>query len=438
MPKLSPSAVPAYRRHKQSGQAVVTLNGRDHLLGKHDSAPSRAEYDRLIAEWFAGGRQLPREGVLDLNIAELVAKFWTHAQTYYVDAKGSPTSEQSTLQQAMNPLLKLYRNLPAREFSPLKLKAVRETMITADWGRGHINKQICRIRQLFKWGASNELVPASVHHGLAAVEGLRINRSAARESRPVQPVPDGILAETLPHLSATIRDMVDLQLVTAMRPGEVCVMRGVDIDTTGKLWIYKPEHHKTQHHGHERTVYLGKRAQEIIGRYLKSNLQAYLFSPVEAEAERRRKQHEQRLKNGTPLSCGNTPGSNRKKKPKRTVGEKYDVAGYRRAIARACERAFKLPEDLLEPVTPNQKAEATAAGRMAPEAIATRRTARKAWRTDHTWHPHQLRHNAATRLRKTYGLEAAQVILGHKTLSVTQIYAEKNVAAAQKIMGEVG
>jgi integrase len=54
------------------------------------------------------------------------------------------------------------------------------------------------------------------------------------------------------------------------------------------------------------------------------------------------------------------------------------------------------------------------------------------------WTPHQLRHTAATRLREQYGLEAAQVILGHKTLSVTEIYAEKNVAAAQRIMGEVG
>ena len=67
-----------------------------------------------------------------------------------------------------------------------------------------------------------------------------------------------------------------------------------------------------------------------------------------------------------------------------------------------------------------------------------RREARKAWRAAHVWAPNQLRHNAGTRLRKEYGLEAAQVILGHKTLAVTQVYAEKNVAAAQKIMAEVG
>jgi site-specific recombinase XerC len=54
------------------------------------------------------------------------------------------------------------------------------------------------------------------------------------------------------------------------------------------------------------------------------------------------------------------------------------------------------------------------------------------------WHPHQLRHTAATELRKTHGLEAAQVILGHRTLTVTQVYAEKNVAAAMSIMAAVG
>jgi site-specific recombinase XerC len=54
------------------------------------------------------------------------------------------------------------------------------------------------------------------------------------------------------------------------------------------------------------------------------------------------------------------------------------------------------------------------------------------------WHPHQLRHNAGTKLRKEYGLEAAQVILGHRTLTVTQVYAERNVEAAQRIMLQVG
>ena len=53
MPKLKEGQLPKYRLHKQSGQAIVTLGGRDFLLGKHGSAASRQEYRRLTAEWLA-------------------------------------------------------------------------------------------------------------------------------------------------------------------------------------------------------------------------------------------------------------------------------------------------------------------------------------------------------------------------------------------------
>jgi hypothetical protein len=60
--------VPSYRRHKPTGQAVVTLNGKDHYLGKWNTAASRAEYGRVTGEWLAGGRCLP-EAAADLIVA---------------------------------------------------------------------------------------------------------------------------------------------------------------------------------------------------------------------------------------------------------------------------------------------------------------------------------------------------------------------------------
>ena len=48
--------IPSYRRHKPSGRAVVTLNGRDRYLGPWNSATSKAEYERLIGEWLSNGR----------------------------------------------------------------------------------------------------------------------------------------------------------------------------------------------------------------------------------------------------------------------------------------------------------------------------------------------------------------------------------------------
>ena len=52
MPKLR-FQLPSYRRHKVSGQAIVTLNGKDHCLGAWQSKRSNAEYKRLLGEWMA-------------------------------------------------------------------------------------------------------------------------------------------------------------------------------------------------------------------------------------------------------------------------------------------------------------------------------------------------------------------------------------------------
>lgn len=62
---------PRYRLHRPSGHAVVTLDGRDVYLGKRGAPESRAEYDRLIAEWLINGRRLP-PSTRDLTVSELV------------------------------------------------------------------------------------------------------------------------------------------------------------------------------------------------------------------------------------------------------------------------------------------------------------------------------------------------------------------------------
>ena len=54
------------------------------------------------------------------------------------------------------------------------------------------------------------------------------------------------------------------------------------------------------------------------------------------------------------------------------------------------------------------------------------------------WHPNQLRHTFATEVRQAYGLEAAQVLLGHARADVTQVYAERDLALAVRVATEVG
>ncbi len=54
------------------------------------------------------------------------------------------------------------------------------------------------------------------------------------------------------------------------------------------------------------------------------------------------------------------------------------------------------------------------------------------------WHPHQLRHNAATALRREHGIETARIILGHRSPAITEVYAEVDHARAISVMAEVG
>ncbi|MDC0935463.1 tyrosine-type recombinase/integrase [Pirellulales bacterium] len=60
------------------------------------------------------------------------------------------------------------------------------------------------------------------------------------------------------------------------------------------------------------------------------------------------------------------------------------------------------------------------------------------WQSEHRWSPNQLRHTAGTAICKRFGLEAAQVILGHSNANVTQVYAERDLDKAVAVAREVG
>ena len=74
--------LPKYRKHKRSGQAIVTLSGKDFYLGPHGTKASKLEYDRLIGEWLANGRQLPSQNRYEdeYKVAQLCLAYWQHTK----------------------------------------------------------------------------------------------------------------------------------------------------------------------------------------------------------------------------------------------------------------------------------------------------------------------------------------------------------------------
>lgn len=427
---MSTEKTPSYRHHRASGQAVVTLNGKVHYLGKHETPDSRERYDRLVGEWLSAGRTLRAQH--KSSVAEMVAAYWRHAQTYY-SRDGHCTQELDRIRVALRPLRELYGATPAEEFGPLAFKAVRQVWINDDLARPTINHYAGVMRRLFKWAASEELVPASVHHGLTSVDGLRKGRCNVREPRKIKPVADAWIDAVLPHVSRQAAAMIRLQRCTGMRSGEVVIMRGIDLDMTGEMWEYTPQRHKTELHGVERKIMLGPKAQEIIRPFLKKDLQAPLFSAKEAELERRMARH---LSRKTPHSCGNRPGTNRRRRPARPPQDRYTTASYARAVVRGCDLAFPPPPPLGRLVLANGRRETIAAWRK--RLTDSQKREWQAWRRKHRWHPHQLRHSYATEVRKRYGLEVARVMLGHTKVATSEIYAERDAGVALKIAKDVG
>jgi integrase len=429
MPRRSKD--PSYRLHKQSGQAVVTLpdglgGRRDVLLGPYNSPESRADYYRVLAEWRVGGCRLLEKAPAGLSVNELALAYWRHVEGYYVK-DGKPTSEQDTIRQALRYVTRLYGHTPAQEFGPKALKAGREEMVRhpitrtvkvgdPETGRGreetrtlrqglarrYINKQVGRIRRMFAWAVEQELLPVTVHQALLRVSGLKKGKGEAREKPRVKPVPEAFIEATLPHVPAVVRAMVEVQLLAGCRPQDVVNLRALDLDMSGPVWEYRPARYKTEHRNEdgdpdrERVVYLGPKAQAVLRPYLTCDLTAYLFSPKRSEAERLAAKRGARKTKLWPSHVKHQQ-KRRQGRPRAALRDGYDVASYRRAIRRACLKAGV-------PV----------------------------------WSPLQLRHARGTEIRKRYGLEASQAVLGHAELGVTQVYAEVDRETARRVMAEIG
>jgi integrase len=410
---------PKYRRHKAKNLAVVTLAGREIYLGRYGSESSKQEYRRLIAEWMQTGCIVRANEHEEISIIEVIAAYLKFAINYY-RKDGQVTREYGLIAECCKFVKSHYGRKPATEFGPVALKAVRQAMIDASHSQKYINKNIQRIRRMFRWAAGEEIISASIPQTLQMVTGLRKGRTAARETDPILPVSDEVVSRTIQHVPAVIRDMIRLQRLTGMRPQEVCMMRPTDIDRSGDIWIYRPHSHKTNHLERDRLVLLGKRAQQVLQRYLTRHPSLHCFRPVDSEKARRAAQHASRM---TPLSCGNIPGSNIKTKPRRAPGECYDCDSYRRAIHRGCDRAF-----------PHPRWHHCKRKELSPSELVELRT----WQSAHRWSPNRLRHSAATDIRRQFGLEAAQIILGHSAADVTQVYAERDLNKGMEVARVIG
>ena len=410
--KTAPADLPPYRLHRARNAACVDLfdaetgHRRRVYLGKHGAPESHRKYLDVIREWEDAGRVLdgvakptkpkPTAAAPGETVGALLLEYWKHEK-----ARRGVGDERAMggHDYAVRTALRVCRRIAGRDrvdrFGPLRLQEVREAMVAKGWTRSVVNRSVGFIVMAFRWGVTQERVPAEKLTALQAVRGLRAGEMGVPEGKPRKPVPVAHVEQTKPFLPSTVRAVVELALLTGARCGELLAMRPRDLDTTGTAWVYTPPSHKTQHHGHAREIFLGPRAQQVVTPFLNRRMDQPMFTPSEAMAERAAEQREARKSHPT---ANKSRDERRRAHPQRSYGGVYTGDSLRRCITRACDRAG-VPR----------------------------------------WTPHQLRHTAATQIRREHGLEAAALILGHSSAVVTDsTYAERDRAKIESVIAQVG
>jgi len=354
----------------------VTIDGHRKYLGPHGSLESRRRYEELIVEWRAR-RRVDQPERDEPTVGQLMLSFLQWVCREYSESTISNTK------QALGYLRPIFAHTPLSRFGATEMRVYRQRLVDEDLARKTVNKHLTVVRGMFKWGIGEGLVPATCGVVLSAVPGIKPGRSGARETPPVLPVNDAVVEMTLPHMSRTVADMVRVQRLTGCRPQDVrmMTMRGLDTapnvapEFAGKVWIYRPAKHKGRYTGRVRVIAIGPQARSVLSPYLRTDLDAPLF----------------------------TVGSSKRKG--------FSRDHYNQSIERACRRAAPIV--------------------LTPEG-------RERWIKEHRWSPNRLRHTAATMVRSEFGLEAAQVFLGHAKADVTQVYAERDLGLLTRVAAAVG
>jgi len=269
---------PKLARHVSGAARVrwTDINGRrrEKYLSTHGTPESMVAYITFCREWYAQrGRVAPPAGEA-VSVREVVDRYVEYAEATF-RKHGRITSEVYGVRAALGRVTEAYGGEGAAVFGPLKFRTVIDGMVREDLSRKTINDYRDKIVRCWKWAVGRELVPAATIAALEAVERLIAGRTEARESEPIRSVADEHLEAVLPHLhpdelkNAVLAAMTRIARTTGMRPGEVCVLRGDQLDRTRSEWLYQPPS-KMLHLDKHRRVWIGPRGQAVLGPLLEA------------------------------------------------------------------------------------------------------------------------------------------------------------------------
>ncbi|MFZ5832392.1 MAG: tyrosine-type recombinase/integrase [Planctomycetota bacterium] len=416
---------PELKHSKSLGQAYVNWNGGRRWLGVWDGqgmppnvvlqqyltvlVELEQEFQRSLT-----GTPAPPAADEIPHISEAVVTYLNYLRNDpkgYLLADGTLSRHYDLTRTALTTLVALFGERLVTQFSPGDLERVQMAMVDhlrwytgppeqmpAPWSRLTINRHISRIRRFFKWLEFHSLVPAGTFERLRTLQGIPKGRGIAYDppERRVL-VADTEIEIVCRYTTPPVAAMIRLQRLTGARPSEICLLRVAvpgqpdrGVFRNDAIWHYRPERHKTEDSGGDRTILLGAEEQAILRPFLGRPPEQYLFSPAEAadwsdahrdRAPRTTKRHrcEERRVKAAKAEVRRRGRQNR-------CGVRYTRTSYAQAVRRAIRRAQR-----------------------AGEAVGT-------------WTPYDLRHTRATEISRAFGPRAAQAVMGHTNLKTTEVY----------------
>lgn len=375
----------AYRRHTTRNKGFASFKGKRYYFpGEFESPKSIAAYHAWLARIEAG---LPpivfKEPKRAKFVIEVGLQYLDHASVVY----GLGRSEYGNCKVALDHFHAYCGAIRISELTPKVLKRFQEHLAAKKLGRSYINQTMHKIRRAFRWAASEDIIPVSICHGLDTVAPLRKGHTAAKEKKPKAHVPWEHIEPVLAVVPPVVKALILFQCHTAARSGSVIRATPSQFDRSRQPWDWRPRHKtedKLEDEDRELILPIGPKCQEVLTPWLDA-----AAGPDE------------------PLFSPRTIRKNNR------YGKRYKTGSYAYAVTKGIRK-----------VNAQRQAEADKAG-MKPVLIPH-------------WSPHQLRHSKGQAVRKEYGLEAAQAVLGHDTLQASQIYTSRQLELARKAAMEMG
>lgn len=381
MPRPRSLTPPKYRLHRARNVAVVTIDGKDHYLGPYGSPESRERYAQLIANWqpIPAAAVAPHLVIAPITIGELTLRYAEFARGYYVKG-GQQTAQVVRILGALRELNRLYASELAADFGPLKLKALQASLI------GRVDQRTRREekQRTISRNYINALISCIVRAFKWAVSEELVPPAVHQSLTKVEGLKAG---RTMARESAGVQpvesgvvertlQVVPPHLASMIRLQMLTGMRPEDVTSMRPCDLTCPATGPWIYQPEtHKCLHLGQKRVVFFGPQARAVLAEWMEN----------------------LPAESVIFSQQRRRPLAPPGPRFDKDTYRQSIQRYCRR-HNIP----------------------------------------LWSPNQLRHLHGTRVRQQFGLEGAQVVLGHSRADTTQIYAERDLGLAAKIQELVG